>query len=90
MTPANPFGPAVRGKKQVDDVINRAAGFRDGEVAGFDRVSGDVKQDLAYIVEVERLSARLGGRPDISPFTLRVTSVLRREDGEWKIVHRPC
>ncbi len=89
VTLANPFGPAVRGKTQVDAVIDRAAaGFRDGKVASFERISGEVRPDLAYILEVEHLRARLGGGQDISPFTLRATTVWRHEDGEWKIVHR--
>jgi len=89
VTLANPFGPAVRGKKEVDAVIDRAAaGFRDGKVAGFERLSGYVTPELAYIVETERLLAKLDGSSDISPFALRVTSVLRREDGGWKVVHR--
>ena len=89
VTLANPFGPAVRGKIEVDRVIDHAAaGFRDGKVASFERISGEVRPDLAYIVEVEHLQARLGGGHDISPFTLRATTVLRHEDGEWKIVHR--
>jgi ketosteroid isomerase-like protein len=89
VTLANPFGPAVRGKTQVDAVIDHAAaGFRDGQIMSFERISGEVRPDLAYIVEVEHLRARLGGGQDISPFSLRATTVLRHEDGEWKIVHR--
>ncbi len=89
VTLANPFGPAVRGKVQVDAVIDRAArGFRDGEVESFERISGEVRPDLAYILEVEHLKARLDGSDDVNPFTLRATTVLRHEDGEWKIVHR--
>ncbi len=89
VTLANPFGPAVRGKKEVDAVVDRAAaGFRDRKVAGFERLSGYVTPELAYIVETERLLAKLEGSEDISPFTLRVTSVIRREGGGWKVVHR--
>jgi ketosteroid isomerase-like protein len=89
VTLANPFGPAVRGKAQVDAAIDRAAaGFRDGEVESFERISGEVRPDLAYILEVEHLRARLGDGSNTSPFVLRATTVLRHEDGEWKIVHR--
>jgi ketosteroid isomerase-like protein len=28
------------------------------------------------------------GRAEAVPFDLRVTEVFRREDGEWKLVHR--
>jgi len=30
----------------------------------------------------------LAGRDDLSPVGLRVTHLFRREDGEWKIIHR--
>ena len=29
-----------------------------------------------------------GGSDEIAPVSLRVTTVFRREDGEWRIVHR--
>jgi alkylation response protein AidB-like acyl-CoA dehydrogenase len=43
---------------------------------------------LAYIVEVERYQVKVGGREDVAPVALRVTSVFRREDAVWKITHR--
>jgi ketosteroid isomerase-like protein len=39
-------------------------------------------------VEVERLRSKVGGREDLAPVELRVTTVFRREDGRWRIVHR--
>ena len=47
-----------------------------------------VSSELACIVEMERYRARVGGGEDIRPVTLRVTSILRPEDGTWKVVHR--
>ena len=47
-----------------------------------------VTPDLAYIVEVERFKAKVGGTEEIASGALRVTTILRREDGAWKIVHR--
>jgi ketosteroid isomerase-like protein len=85
----NPFGPFVRGRKAVDATADRAAAhYRDGEVVGFEAVSTYVAGDLACYVEVERYRARIGGGPELSPVALRVTTVLRLEEGEWKIAHR--
>ena len=42
--------------------------------------------DLGYVVAFEHTTASVGGVP--RSYTLRVTTVLRREDGEWKVVHR--
>ena len=84
----NPFGPFVRGWKQAEQTMEKAASlFRDGEVSGFEAVSTYISGDIACIVEVERYSAKVGGA-DRAPVALRVTSVLRREDEGWKIVHR--
>lgn len=65
-----------------------AAQFRDGRSVGFETVAKYVTVDLACIVEVERYQVKIGGRPDLIPFALRVTSVWRSEDGAWKLVHR--
>ena len=86
---ANPFGPVVRGWTQVAQTIERAASlYRDGEIMGFENVATYVTADLAYIVEVERIKAKLGAREDVALLALRTTSILRPEDGTWKVVHR--
>ena len=89
VTLANPLGPPVRGWEQVGEAIDRAASnFRDGENEGFEIVSKYVTPDLAYIVEIERAKAKVGGSEDLSPIALRVTMIFRPEEGEWKVVHR--
>jgi ketosteroid isomerase-like protein len=86
---ANPFGPAVRGWDEAARATEgSASNYRDGEIVGFENVAKYVTSELAYIVEVERYGAKVGGGEEISPVTLRVTSILRPEDGTWKIVHR--
>lgn len=64
------------------------AQLRDGEITSFEVIVKYVTAELAYTVWIERQQARLGGRQDITPFTLWVTMIFRPEDGEWKIVHR--
>jgi ketosteroid isomerase-like protein len=32
--------------------------------------------------------AKMGGRDDVAPVSLRVTSIFRNEDGRWRLVHR--
>jgi ketosteroid isomerase-like protein len=39
-------------------------------------------------VEIERFRAKIGGNKEAAPVALRTTSILRREDGGWKILHR--
>jgi len=89
VTLANPFGPPVRGWEQVAETLGRGAShYRDGEIVAFETVAKYVTPELAYIVEVERNKGKVGGREDIAPFDLRVTMILRPEDGTWKVMHR--
>ena len=89
VTLANPFGSPASGWDAVVEAAERAASrYREGEAMGFERVSGYETPDLAYIVEVESYRSKVGGAEDITPFGLRVTTIFRREDEGWKIVHR--
>jgi ketosteroid isomerase-like protein len=89
VTLGNPFGPFARGWKQVVERMEQAASnYRDGDATGFENIAKCVTSELAYLVEVERLRSKVGGRSDVTPLALRVTSVFRPEDGMWKIVHR--
>ena len=89
VTLANPFGPAVRGWKQVVEALDFASSrFRDGEASRFDAVAQYVSSDLMTILEIEYWRAKVSGREDISSFVLRVTSTFRREEGSWRLVHR--
>src|SRR6266849_7015678 len=89
VTLANPLGPPVRGWEQVAAATERAASqVREGEIVGFEIVAKYVTPDLAYLVEIQRARAKLGGRQDIVPIALRVTTIFRPEDGTWKVVHR--
>jgi ketosteroid isomerase-like protein len=86
---ANPFFPLTRGREQVVGRLERSVQtFRDGEV-GFEMVVEWVSSgELACTVELEEWRTKVGGREDVTPFTLRVTTLFRAEGGEWKVVHR--
>lgn len=86
---ANPFGPPAVGWDAVSAAMERAAAhYRDGRVASFERIAGYATDELAYFVEIERYLAKVGGADRETPVALRVTTVLRREEVAWKIVHR--
>jgi len=85
----NPFGPFAVGWEHVEAAMDRAATtYTDGRATGFETVAHHVEGELAYLLEVERFEAILAGRQDAVSGALRVTSILRVEDGEWKLVHR--
>lgn len=87
--PFAPFGPVSRGWTEVAETIERAAAnYAGGELVGFDTIARFVADQLAYMVEIERFIARVGERQEPAPIALRVTTILRREDGAWRIVHR--
>ena len=61
--------------------------FSDCTAYRFELVAAGVGGDLAYTVGHEHTSVSWDGVP-LEPYTLRVTHAYRREDGEWRIVHR--
>ena len=88
-TLANPFGPAVRGWAEVSRTLDYASSrFSDGEVLGPERIAEYSTSELVCILDMEHWRARVGERDDVEPFDLRVTTTLRREGDDWKIVHR--
>jgi ketosteroid isomerase-like protein len=89
ITLGNPFGGFARGWEEVVEQLERAAShYRDGETTGFETITKLVLADVAYTVEIERFTAKVGGRPELSSLALRVTCIYRRDDQGWKLVHR--
>jgi ketosteroid isomerase-like protein len=85
---ANPFFPLTSGRERVVERLERSVqNFRDGAV-GFQNVLKWVSGELACIVELEEWKTKVGGREEVTPFTLRVTTLFRAEGGDWKVVHR--
>lgn len=86
--PFAPFGPVSSGPRQVHETFERASSqYKDGEMS-FENLRRLVTPELGYIVEVERFKVKIAGSPDMSSVTLRTTSILRPEEGTWKVVHR--
>jgi ketosteroid isomerase-like protein len=89
ITLGNPFGGFARGWEQVVEQLERAAShYSAGETTGFETITQLITAELAYTVEIERFTAMLEGRPDLNALALRVTCIYRREDDDWKLVHR--
>jgi len=89
VTLANPLGPPVVGWDRVVEHLESAvASVREGEPVSYEIISEYSTSDLGYNVELERTRAKFGGSNEMTPVALRVTTIFRREDGEWRIVHR--
>jgi ketosteroid isomerase-like protein len=64
-----------------------ATEFSDCRSCEWEVVAADVGQDFAYLLAIERTTASVRGS-EPAPYMLRSTTIFRREDGDWKIVHR--
>jgi ketosteroid isomerase-like protein len=74
-------------RQEVDVAFDWLAKLFGGGEADLEVVAADASGNLGYIVGYERTAALIAGerQPD---FELRVTLIFRREDGEWRAVHR--
>jgi ketosteroid isomerase-like protein len=82
------FGVAASGWDEVSETFDWVASqFSRGDEFKLEVIAAGVSGDLAYTVGYEHsLVSRDGGPARRN--RLRVTHVYRRENGEWKIVHR--
>jgi ketosteroid isomerase-like protein len=89
VTLANPILPPARGWADVELALDRAVSqLREGEPVQFERISQYATQDLGYVLWIERTRLKMGGADEMRPISLRVTTIFRREDGDWRIIHR--
>ncbi len=89
VTLANPLGPPARGWAEVSDALHRAAAqLSDGEDLESELISGYSVEDLAYTLEIERCRVKVRGATEPAPSSLRVTTIFRREQDGWKVLHR--
>ena len=53
-----------------------------------ENISLVVTAEMAYSVDIERTTIRLANSQEVRRMALRVTTVFRLENGEWKVAHR--
>jgi ketosteroid isomerase-like protein len=88
--PVTLFGAAMSGSgwEQVSGIFHSIASrWSNCTDQRVEIIAASVSGDLAYTVELEHTSVSVDGVP-VDPYTLRVTQVYCRENGEWKVVHR--
>jgi ketosteroid isomerase-like protein len=75
------------GPEEVGDIFRQLeSSFSDCTSYSHEVIAADVIGDMAYTVGYEHTSASVNGEP--RKYTLRVTQVYRREEGERKVAHR--
>ena len=88
--PLTLFGAAMMttGWAEIEATFDRlATRFSDCTSFDIEVVAAGVSGDLAYLVAFEHTTASIGGDPT-APYSLRVTTIFRREAGAWKVIHR--
>ncbi len=65
---------------------NLATRFSESVSYDIELIAAGASGDLAYTVAYEHNTVAVDGEP--RTYTLRVTQIYRREDGEWKLAHR--
>ena len=91
-SPATFFGPKGGWCEGADkvwaDYENGAHMFEPGSSTTFETVHRGASGEVAFSVGFQRALVRMRGKDKPVPFNLRITEIFRREDGEWKLVHR--
>jgi ketosteroid isomerase-like protein len=88
--PLTLFGAAISGQgwtdiEQIFDDLRKQ--FSQCTSYENEILSAEARGDLAYTVALEHATASINGA-EPRPYVLRVTTIFRREDGDWKVVHR--
>ena len=87
--PLTLFGAAVTGRgwdalSATFDWLGKS--FSDCRSYENEVIAVEASGDLAYLVSIERSAVSIDGNP--RTYALRVTTIFRREDGQWRVVHR--
>lgn len=74
------------GIDEVSELLTAAAKTLNYETWSAENLVTNFDDTLGFTVELERLARHIDGKPE--EMRLRATSVYRRENGTWKVVHR--
>jgi ketosteroid isomerase-like protein len=83
----NPFGGDPAQYEDRTESLKAAADYFEAGEAKLELAQAHVWDDTVVLVMIERQHGEVGGLPD-QDWSLRVTQVYRRDDGEWQLVHR--
>ena len=92
VSPATFFGPRGDCHQNADDVLSAfnqgAAIFGTGSNTNFEVLHMAASDSIAYWVGFQRATTQMRGSKNTTTMNLRVTEIFRREDNQWKLIHR--
>jgi ketosteroid isomerase-like protein len=74
------------GFDEVSDLLTAAAKTLNYETWRAETLAASFGDALGFTVELERLTRHVDGETE--EMSLRATSVYRREEGDWRVIHR--
>jgi len=74
------------GLEQVSQLLTAAAKTLNYETWDAENLVTGFDETLGFTVELERLTRHVDGK--LEEMSLRATTIYRREDGAWKVIHR--
>ncbi len=88
--PVSFFGPdggvLAGAAKVIDTNVKGSKAFGPNGETSFEIMQMAADGDIGYWCGVQKATIEIDGR--LIPMDLRVTELFRREDGDWKLVHR--
>lgn len=85
----SPRGDYVDGAEEVKTRYDSdVSAFAPGGDSRFEILHMASDGDLGYWVGFQRATTYMQGQEDPVEFNLRITELFRREDGQWKLIHR--
>ncbi len=84
----DPWGGCHEGPDHVLECYERNASLFASGSCSFQTLHVAASETIGYWVFIQRGEVKLQGAAEPVAGTLRVTEIFRREDGEWKLVHR--
>lgn len=84
-----PGGGTVRGAGKVWSRYKRDSGnFESDSTSTLKALQQDAGGEIGYWVGIQNAVAHLRGKKARIPMKLRITEIFRRENREWKLIHR--
>ena len=85
----SPKGDHTEGAAEVLAVYKKDAGaFDSGSETHFEILQMEAAGGLAFWAGFQKASMRMKGKEEAIPMNIRVTEIFRRENGDWKMIHR--